>query len=183
MHEFATGCPNDRACSSEDEMRRKYPADATLVEGEVELRVGTQEVSAAHPLPTRESDPLRSNIEATLLASAARTVETSSPDQVNVNGRGLILIVNITADPAAASITPTLEIRDPISGNYFTIWTAAAALAAVGTTAYLFEIGGVGSAGSFTEAINIRLTRTWRFTMTVANASSMTYSVSTNVLV
>ena len=166
-------------------MRRKYPADATLVEGEVELRVGTQEVDAAHPFPVSETNPLHDsvNFEVALLASAARTVETRSPDQVNANGRGLILIVNITADPAAASITPTLEIRDPISGNYFTVWTAAAALAAVGTTAYLFEVGGVGSAGSFTEAINIRLTRTWRFTMTVANASSMTYSVSANVLV
>ena len=166
-------------------MIRKYPADATLIEGEVELRVGAQEVSAAHPFPVSETSPLHDkvNIETTPLASAARTVETSSLDQVNVNGRGLILIVNVTADPAAASITPTLEIKDPISGNYFTVWTAAAALAAVGMTAYLFDVGGVGAAGSFTEAVNIRLTRTWRFTMTVANASSMTYSVSANVLV
>jgi len=164
-------------------MLRKYPADATLVEGEVELRVGTQEVNAANPLPVSEANPRRENVEAVLLASAARTAETRSADQINYNGRGLILVVNVTADPAAASITPTLEIKDPISNNYFTVWTATAALAAVGMTAYLFEIGGVGAAGSFTEAVNIRLTRTWRFVMAVANANSMTYSVSANTLV
>ena len=166
-------------------MQQKYPGQTTLTEGEFSLRVGDQEVDAAHPLPVQEANPLTlpSNTEITLLASAARTAETSSADQVNTNSRGLILIVNITADPVAASITPTLEIRDPISGGYFTVWIAAAALAAVGMTAYLFDIGGVGAAGSFTEAINIRLTRTWRFTMTVANANSMTYSVSANELV
>ena len=182
-------------------MRQKYPGQTHLIEGEVDLRIGDQEIDAAHPmpvsapvpllvvipnpLPVQETSPVavRSNTEVTLLASAARTVVTSSDDQINTNNSGLILIVDITVDPAAASITPTLEIRDPISGNYFTVWTAAVALAAVGMTAYLFDIGGVGLAGSFTEAVNIRLTRTWRFTMTVANANSITYSVSANNLV
>ena len=170
-------------------MRQDYPGQTILIEGEVEIRVGSQPVDAVHPFPVTVPDPLpvqeitRSNTEVVLLASAARTIATSSANQVNDNSCGLILIVNITVDPATASITPTLQIRDPISGNYFTVWTAAVALTAVGTTAYLFDIGGVGIAGSFTEAINIRLTRTWRFTMTVANASSMTYSVSANNLV
>ena len=182
-------------------MRQNYPGQTVLMEGEVELRVGHRPVDAAHPLPVtapaplliaipnplpvQETDPVavRSNTEVVLLASAARTVATSSADQVNTNNSGLILIVNITDDPAAASITPTLQIRDPISGNYFTVWTAAVALAAIGMAAYLFDIGGVGVAGSFSEAVNIRLTRTWRFSMTVANANSITYSVSANNLV
>ena len=112
---------------------------------------------------------------------AARTAETNSADQTNYNGQALIIIVDISVDPAAASITPELQIKDSISGNYFTVWTAAVALTGVGTYAYLFAPG--GAAGSYTEAVNLLVGRTWRFQMNVADADSMTYSVSAVVLV
>lgn len=126
-------------------------------------------------------DRVRSNEEVTLLASAARTATLQSADQVNYNGAGLIVIVDFETEVDTVSITPYLQIKDSISGNYFTIWTAAAAIEAVGTFAYLFAPG--GAAGSFTEAVNLRLARTWRFGMTHADADSATYSVSAVVLV
>ena len=126
-------------------------------------------------------DAVRSNVEVTLLASAARTAETNSSDQTNYSGAALIVVVDVTVDPAAAAITPELQIKDSISGNYFTAWTAGTALSATGTAAYLFQPG--GAAGSYTEAVNLRLGRTWRFQMNVADSDSMTYSVSAVVLV
>lgn len=123
-------------------------------------------------------DRQRGNTEGTLLASAARTAETNSSDQINYNARGLIIFVDVSAITATPVLTPRLQIKDSISGNYFTVWSAATAITATGQYAYLFEIGGSGSAGSFTEAVNLRVGRTWRFQMGVGDADSATYSVS-----
>ena len=126
-------------------------------------------------------DRERSNEEATLLASAARTATANSADQTNYNGRGLLVYVDVTVDPAAASITPSLQVKDSIGGGYFTIWTAAAALTATGDAVYYFGDGVSG--GSFTESLPFGLpARTWRLAMTHADADSITYSVSAVVL-
>lgn len=137
--------------------------------------------AAKHGFNGATWDRWRGNEELTLLASAARTVETNSGDQVNYNHRGLIIIVSVTVDGAAASITPNLKIKDSISGSYHEVWQAAAAIEAVGVYAYLFQPG--GAAGSFTEAVNLRVGRTWRFQMEVADADAITYSVSAVMLI
>lgn len=124
------------------------------------------------------------NKSVTLLASAARTALANSADQTNVIGRGLIIYVEVTVDDAAASITPSLEIKDSISGDYFTIWTAAAPIAAVSTVVYAFYPGNVtGADASFTESQNIPIPHTWRFHMAVADTDAITYSVSAQVLI
>lgn len=121
-------------------------------------------------------DRWRGNVEAILLASAARTATTNSADQTNYNGVGLILFLDVSAVTATPSITLTLQIKDSISGDYFTVWTAAAAVTTTGEYAYLFVPG--GAAGSYTEAVNLRLGRTWRLRVTHADSDEITYSVS-----
>jgi len=121
-------------------------------------------------------DRIRNNQEVTLLASAARTASTNGTDQTNYNHRALVVVVDVTSITATPSITPTLQIKDSISGDYVTVWTAAAPLTATGEAAYLFVPG--GAAGSYTEAVNLRLPRTWRLRVTHADADSITYSVS-----
>ena len=123
-------------------------------------------------------DRVRNNVEATLLASAARTVETNSADQVNYNGKALALFIDVTSITSTPSVTPQLEWKDPVSGDYEPIWIAAAAITATGEYVYLFDMGGVGSAGEYDEAVNIRIPRTWRLTVKVADTDSMTYSVA-----
>ena len=125
-------------------------------------------------------DRARANQEITVLASAARTAQTDSPDQVNYNGQALILFVNVTVDDATADITPVIQAKDSVSSAYHTIWTAAAAISAVGTFMYLFVPG--GAAGSYTEAVNLRIPRTWRLRVTVGDADSCTYSVGAVLL-
>lgn len=126
-------------------------------------------------------DRQRNNEELTLLASAARTAETPSPLQTNYNGQGLIIFVDWTVETDTVTLTPRLEIQDSISGDYFTIWTAAAGLTAIGHAVYLFVPG--GAAGSYTEAVNLRIARDWRFVMGVGDTDEATYSVSAVVLV
>jgi len=122
-------------------------------------------------------DLLRNNEEITLLASAARTAQTDSAAQVNYNHQGMILFVDVTVDPAAASITPTLVVNDPVSGADKIIWEAAAAIAATGQFVYLL-LPGAADAGSYTEQKELAIPRDWFFRMTVADADSLTYSVS-----
>ena len=122
-------------------------------------------------------DRPRNNEEITLLASAARTAQVDSVDQVNYNHQGMILFVDVTVDAAAGAITPNILVKDPVSGTAKTIWTAAAAIAATGQFAYLL-LPGCADAGSYTEQKELAIPRTWLFRMTVADTDSLTYSVS-----
>jgi len=116
------------------------------------------------------------NLEFTLLASAARTAATSSAAQSNLYHKGMILFVDCTVDPTTASITPTL-VMTPSIGTAKTIWTAAAPIAATGQFAYVFYPS-AEDAGSYTEQQEMVIPPDWLFTMTVADAESMTYSVT-----
>jgi len=122
-------------------------------------------------------DRLRNNEEITLLASAARTAQADSADQVNYNHQGLILFVDVTVDAAAGAITPNIAVKDPVSGTAKVIWTAAAAIAATGQFVYML-LPGAADAGSYTEQKELAVPRDWFFRMTVADADSLTYSVS-----
>ena len=142
--------------------------------GSGDYRLGAD---AIHIFNGTSWDRQRGNEEITLLASAARTVETDSAAQVNYNHQGMILFVDVTVDPSTASITPKLVANDPVSGADVVIWTAAAALAATGAVAYLL-LPGAADAGSYTEQKELAIPRDWFFRMAVADAESMTYSVS-----
>lgn len=122
-------------------------------------------------------DEQRNNVESILLASAARTVTTYSVDQVNHNHRGLIIVVDVSDITDTPNIRPFVQIKDSISGNYFTIWEASVSLSAVATSAYIFAIG-VLFGGDYTEAANLLPGRTWRFGMDHDDEDSVTYSVS-----
>lgn len=128
-------------------------------------------------------DRQRANSNATILPSAARTVTTNSADQTNYNGRRMLLLLNVSAQ-AGGSITPSLQVKDSISGNYMTVWAATAAQTAVGIYAYYFADGAAaGGGGAFTEVRPAGLSsRDWRLVVTHNNASSITYSASAAVL-
>ena len=116
----------------------------------------------------------------TVLASAARTTTLQSSDITHYNAPGFLLFVNVSAVADTPSITPTIQIKDSISGQYKTVWTAAAAITATGQYVYLFVPG--GAAGSYTEAVNLCVGRTWRVGVTHGDADSITYSISADML-
>lgn len=138
--------------------------------------------AAMYGLGTTNLERYRLNAAATLLASAARTTTTNSADQTNYNHRGLLLTVDVSS-AGTGSITPSIQVKDSISGNYKTIWTAAAALTANGTAVYAFYPGAnaIGTL-TYTELVQAFVGRTWRLVMTHNNANSITYSASADLL-
>jgi len=110
----------------------------------------------------------------TILASAARTT-AQSVDILNEAGRKyLILTIDVTVDPASASITPTIRAKDPVSGTYFDLLVGSA-IAAVGTVT--LKIGPALTAAANLVA-NDFIPRSWNFEMAVADTDSITYSVA-----
>ena len=134
------------------------------------MRVGIRE--------REEESSQMSTRDGALLASAARTTLQNTEAQSSRGLKHLTIIVDVTVDPASAAITPSLQALDPASGKWVTVWTAAAALTAVGTAIYALGVGILASVpGGFTDVENIPIPPTWRFHMAVADTDSMTYSV------
>lgn len=109
----------------------------------------------------------------TIYASTATTA-THSKEFGNVNVRGCMLIVDVSAAADTPSVTPSMQVRDG-NGDWNDIWTAAAAFTGTGTKTYLLYPGAAN--GNFTEVDGIPLPVDGRFTFTHADADSITYSV------
>ncbi|KKN68670.1 hypothetical protein LCGC14_0448610 [marine sediment metagenome] len=118
------------------------------------------------------------NKDITLLASAARTAETESDEQTNTRGKGLHVIIDVTVDPATASITPKIQGKDPASGKWYDILVGIA-ITATGMTVLKVYPGIVAVANAAASDI---LPAHWRFQMAVADTDSMTYSVGALVI-
>lgn len=114
------------------------------------------------------------NPEGTLLASAARTATTNSPDQSNYGARGVRVRINVTAVSATPSITVAIQEKDSISGNYISILTSAAIVSTGQKTTLVLYPGATGVANA---VLGEPLPRTWRVAVTHADADSITYSV------
>lgn len=115
----------------------------------------------------------------TILASGARTATPSSVDKANLGGRGIIVVVDVTAVPGSApSLVVTLSGIDPVSGKVWTL-LASAAIVAVGTTILKVFPGGPVSANA---SANDQLPAQYRVAVAHGNGNSVTYSVAATVL-
>lgn len=123
-------------------------------------------------------DRARGNFDATVLASAARTATVASADQTNYNGRGLHLVIDVTAITATPSVTFTIQGKDELSGEYYTI-LASAAITGTGTTV-LRVFPGATAAGN--TVANDILPRIWRVNAVHADSDSITYSVGASII-
>ena len=122
-------------------------------------------------------DRSRSNLDATILASAARTVETNSTDQTNYNARGVHVVIDITAG-TGGTVTPVIEGKDALSGKYYEILRGAG-LTAAGTTVLKVYPGITAAANASVSDI---LPRAWRVQVEVADTTSYTYSIGASVI-
>ena len=123
---------------------------------------------------------MENNTNIVLLASAARTAATTSSINTVINSayRGCHIIIDVTVDPASASITPTIQGYDTVSGKYYTLLVGNA-IAAVGTTVLRIYPGLSASANVIANDI---LPSKFRVSMAVADTDSMTYSVSASLV-
>ena len=115
----------------------------------------------------------------TLLASAARTTAQTSQDFSAEEVLSSDFVFNVTLDPGTASVTPSIEGKDPVSGAYYTILTGAA-VAATGVT--VMRVGPTITAAA-NVAANAILPKEFRVSVAVADAESLTYSFSVTHMV
>lgn len=122
---------------------------------------------------------LAGNIEETIFASAARTADENSADFTNGNAKGIKVVIDVTVDPALASVVFNIQGKDPVSGKYYLL-LASAAIAAVGTTVLTVYPG-------LTAVANVTATdivpTTYRVSADHADTDSITYSVSGALIV
>lgn len=119
------------------------------------------------------------NQSATLLASAARTVQTDSPLQTNFNGRGVVVTLNVTAASGAGGLIVRFLVSDPVSGAVGFINAAPANVIATGLTSYALY---PGATAGYTQVTNSVLPRIWGVRVQVGDASSYTYSVAAQTI-
>lgn len=112
------------------------------------------------------------NLQGTVLPSLSRSAATvSSADQVNNQWRGGQFIINVSTF-VSGTYTPTIQGKDPVSGNYYTILTGPA-IGSTSTTA-LQVYPGVSVTTTGASAL---LPRTWRISLAGASTPVMTFSV------
>lgn len=121
---------------------------------------------------------LSCNQDLTVLPSAARTATTSSADQINRNGRGVMVFLNITAASGTGGLTIKIQGKDPVSGNYISIYTAGSAATATGTFPAVVYPG----VGTTISGASDPLPATWRVQVQHGDASNYTYSVGASVI-
>lgn len=122
----------------------------------------------------------RNNAEMTALTSSARTLTTNSNDITNFNGRSLVCMLDLTTH-AGASIQPSVQWRDALSGNYQTLFVGPAQTTTGNVT---FSVGagisasaGMGVVASASYGYSGALPRTVRVQVVHGNSNSATYSV------
>ena len=115
------------------------------------------------------------NVE--VLPSAARTT-AQTVDLIKPHGAvGVYVTVDVTVDPALASVTPKIQYATAASSPKFETLLSGTAIAAVGVFTYLLALG-VGTASEdVTKVAGFALPRNWRFSMAVNDGDSLTYSV------
>src|SRR5271167_786088 len=80
------------------------------------------------------------NLNATLINAAFATTQQNSADQANTGGRGVIVVLDVTAvnvgGTANNALTLLIQGKDSASGKYYTLHTGAP-VSAVSTIVYM----------------------------------------------
>jgi len=124
-------------------------------------------------------DRERGNYDLTLLASAKRTVTTTSADQINYNCRGVLILFKITARTVGVSplINFIIQYKTP-DGSYADILRHTNFDPTVAWRSYLVYPGATDILGRFNKKNDVPLPRIWRVKVEfVQDVTDLTYSV------
>jgi hypothetical protein len=136
-------------------------------------------------LTTPDGLPI-TNAEAVLLPPATRAATTQSTLQTNHAHRGVVLWLDVTANPGgAASLTLRLLAADPASGVLVTYALWPDALTAANGTRRLVLYPGATAAPADPDtltAAGLPLPRTWAVQVTHSGPGPWTYSVACSLL-
>lgn len=135
------------------------------------------EIARVENVPPASTDygvvtrPLPILQEVSYLTSGARSATQTQGDQTNPGAKGIAVTIDVTVW-ASGSITPEIDVKDPVSGKYIPLLTGAAIVAV--STVVLRVYPGLTAAANLVA--NDVLWRTFRVKVT-ASGSSITYSV------
>lgn len=114
----------------------------------------------------------------TLFPSVARTATANSGDLSNGQHRGVHVVIDVTAASATPSVVFTIQGKDPLSGQYYTI-LASAAVTGISTTVLRVFPGALAAANT---VANDQIPQSWRVLATHGDADSITYSIGACLL-
>ena len=116
-----------------------------------------------------------------LATLAAAPVGGNSADQTNLSGKGVVIVVDVTAIAGTTpSLIVTIQGKDTASGKYYNI-LASAAITTVSTTV-LTVYPGVLTAANVAAAMP--LSKTWRVLYTIAGTTpAITATIGASVIV
>lgn len=119
----------------------------------MDVNVGGSVSLATGSAPGQNSDNL------IIIASAAQTANVNSADQTNANCKGINLYINTGAfGVGATGITATLQGKDPVTGQYYTIVQSAALVASTFLVLQVYP----GLTAAANSIANAALPKTWR---------------------
>lgn len=132
-------------------------------------------------------DRVRGNLDGVLLASAARTATTSSPNQTNHNSRGVVLFLDVTANPGGAeTLSVDIEYINPVTGTA-ALSTVKLDVPAATNGIFTLQVypGTMDTPENPTNntTYSMMLPRTWRATVTPSASGSWTYSLGYSLIV
>lgn len=104
----------------------------------------------------------------TLATLSAASANGQSADQLNVSGRGVKILTNITAiSGAGATLTVLVQVKDPVSGVYTTALTGTGITT---TTSQLLTVYPGITATANVSASDV-IPRTWRISFTITGTT------------
>lgn len=110
----------------------------------------------------------RRNFNVSLFTLAGATASANGGDQDNFVGKGLHIVVDITAVTGTSpTLVVTVEGKDPLSGKYYTL-LASASLTATGTTVLKVSPGLTAAANTVANDV---LPRIWRVKTTIGGTT------------
>lgn len=156
---------------------------ATVIQSLGTARAVTQGVTnpstpAAQLVVTTDGEGnLGGNQDITLITAVGATVTQASADQVNVNGRGVKVVLDM-ATVGTGSVTLTVQGKDVASGKYYTLLAGAAVTTNVTNVYTVFP----GATAAANVAANDLLPHTWRVLVTANNANPTIYTVGASAI-
>lgn len=130
-------------------------------------------------------DKWRNNTQGTLLASALRNSTVLSPNMVNHNARGILLVLQVTAASGTGGLQVQFGHNDPVTGLAGNLNEPPPIITGIGT--YFYELypgasGGTGAGSYVQQRTSGSLPRSWYVAVVHGDASDYTYSVGYSLI-
>jgi hypothetical protein len=117
-----------------------------------------------------------------LLRSAARTLATACPQQLETAQQSLRLYLHVTVASGTGGLTLQVRGYDKASGATAILLVASAAVIATGMYVYELLAGSSSEAvGDVKDAVSRPLPATWDVNIAVGDSSSYTYSLGADL--